>query len=155
MHAYPSSWTDVVTGFRRGVTLRGAGAGLLGAGLGTLSVASPRSSHDPARRELAWKIEVGSAEGCCSPGPCCSVRSARLQSSQHGRQLRTALLWEARSTGNGAIGSAGWYALGGGLVGAGIGLGASAALGLLVRRLVPARSAAAWPVRPQGLAIAF
>ncbi len=137
----------------RGVTLRGAGAGLLGAGLGTLVGGLTALVPRPARRELAWKIEVGVGGGMLLAG---AVLLGGLRGFNH---LNTdaspdALLWEARFK-NGAIGSAGWYALGGGLVGAGIGLGASAALGLLVQQLVPARSAAAWPVRSQGLAIAF
>ena len=140
---------DVLTEF-------GAGAGLLGAGLGVLASSLTVLVKDQNRRKLVWRIEAGIGGGALLAGAVLLGVGLRSFNHVNTDASSQALLWGEEYTDR-ANAAANQYNAGAGLVGVGIGLGTTAALGLLVQRLVPAKAAAAgrWQIRPQGFSIAF
>jgi hypothetical protein len=142
--------------FAEVVTRYGAGAGLLGAGLGVFAGSLTALVQNPARRKLVWRIEVGIGGGVLLTGAVLLGVGLRNFNHLNTDASSAALLWGGEYRDR-VSERADQYAAGAGLVGAGIGLGTTAALGLLVQRLVPVRTAAArrWQVQSQGLAIAF
>lgn len=142
--------------FTAAVTLQGAGAGILGAGMGVLAGSLTALVPDPNRRRLVWKIEAGIGGGVSLAGAVLLGVGLRNFNHLNTNASSAALLWgeEYRDK---VSERANQYFVGAWLVGVGIGLGTTAALGLLVQRLVPIKTAVAvrWQVRPQGFAIAF
>jgi hypothetical protein len=142
--------------FAKAVTLNGAGAGFLGAGLGVLTGGLTALVRGPSGRKLAWRVEAALGGGVLLAGAVLLGVSLRGFNQVNTDASLDAQLWEVEY--KYAVSARGnQYTVGAGLVGAGVGLGASAALGLLVQRFVPANTTAAgrWQVRPQGLAVAF
>jgi len=138
------------------VTLRGAGAGLLGAGLGVFAGGLTALVSGPSQQKLAWRIEAGLGGGVFVAGAVLLGVGLRGFNQLNIDASPDALLWETEY--KTAVGArANQYTFGAGLLGAGVGLCATAVLGLLVQRLAPAKAAVAgrWQLRGQRLTVAF
>lgn len=139
----------------RAANLRGLGAATLGAGLGVLVGGVTALVSTQTARTRAWWGEFGG-------GLALSLTGAVLLGVSHGRFNRAntdasenALLWEDTRYDRTLSYSAGGYAAGAGLLGAGVGLVASAAAGLLVQRYGKTRYARRWQLQPHGVVVKF
>ena len=136
--------------------MRGAGAGLLGAGVGALVGGLTAIETRADRRVLAWRIEAGLGGALSLAGAIALGVGLRGFNKSNTDASPDALLWESRYTAQISAQSR-TYLLGAGLVGAGISLSATAAVALLLERRFPRRAGVAtrWQLRAQGLAFSF
>lgn len=136
--------------------MRGAGAGLLGAGVGALVGGLTALETRANRRVLAWRIESGLGGALSLAGAIVLGVGLRGFNQSNTDASADALLWEdsyaAQVSAQGRM-----YLLGAGFLGAGISLSATAVVALLFERRMRPRAgvAARWQLRAQGLAVSF
>jgi len=140
--------------FADATALRGTGAGLLGAGLGTAAGGVTGLLATDRARKIAWSAEVGLGGALGIAGAVLLAAGLnnfdRVNASTEASPTPWAEHREAvRSPAN-------VYSFGAGFLGAGVGLMASAAAGLITQRFAPRKQTLArWQVHPQGVVLRF
>ncbi len=137
-------------GYAEATTLRGAGAGLLGAGFGAVIGGLTGLGRRDRPRRIAWSVEAGLGATLTVVGAAVLARGLREFNSRNTDAGPDAALWDSRFAPT-ATSYVRTYSSGAGLLGLGVGLGVTAVVGLVVQRVTSRHV----EVRSQGLALRF